>query len=438
MLEHGFHDAHLTMEGPDGGVDVQSTSAVAQVKAQVKPVGRPQLQQLYGIARAEDKRALFFGLGGYTPAAFTWADETGMCLFGFDLTGDCVAENQAASLLASSYDEIPRPSVSVPPESEIVPWGDDFPVLTGNSFDDSQIWWVPPGRPRASTASVVASGELAPGEFVLAFTPQAVVLADETHIRIVRGSRSFSIPLSASSDVLMSSTTGSEVSLFTTDGWLRFSLEDGRRLRDAVPTIPDPRVYPRYAGVSEHLLCCDVHDRVRWAAPLKSCVVDVDFLDDDDLVSTAWSGEVVLAYRRSGELFGFDARSGAQRWCTRFSADAEPPDPILMPLNTNYVALQMSWDDTTHCVDVSNGKVVWHGGAESDEWTNTCCRLFLSDDRVHVEHILSGGSESIRLTDMGLDVDSLVRTRTKWRIEGNGDIYLGISTESAYKVIRIN
>src|SRR5688572_23302962 len=43
-----------------GGIDVDSSEAVAQVKAKVKPVGRPVIQQTAGIAAADHKAALVF------------------------------------------------------------------------------------------------------------------------------------------------------------------------------------------------------------------------------------------------------------------------------------------------------------------------------------------------------------------------------------------
>ena len=81
MRHLGFGDAQCTGSGADGGVDVRSHGAVAQVKAQLTPVGRPELQSLYGVARSEGRQPLFFSLMSYTAAALTWADEVGMALF---------------------------------------------------------------------------------------------------------------------------------------------------------------------------------------------------------------------------------------------------------------------------------------------------------------------------------------------------------------------
>ena len=99
MRHLGFADARCTGAGTDGGVDVRSREAVAQVKAQLSPVGRPELQALYGVAHSEGRRPLFFSLMSYTAAALAWADEVGMALFRFDHGGGVEAVNVAAETL---------------------------------------------------------------------------------------------------------------------------------------------------------------------------------------------------------------------------------------------------------------------------------------------------------------------------------------------------
>ena len=99
MRHLGFEDARCTAAGTDGGVDVRSREAVAQVKAQLTPVGRPELQALYGVARSEGRRPLFFSLMSYTAAAMAWADEVQMALFRFDHAGAVEAVNLAAERL---------------------------------------------------------------------------------------------------------------------------------------------------------------------------------------------------------------------------------------------------------------------------------------------------------------------------------------------------
>src|SRR5579884_875764 len=102
MRHLGFDDARCTGAGADGGVDVRSRGALAQVKAQLTPVGRPELQALYGVARSEGRAPLFFSLMSYTAAALAWGDEVGMALFRFDHAGLVEPVNAAAEALAAT------------------------------------------------------------------------------------------------------------------------------------------------------------------------------------------------------------------------------------------------------------------------------------------------------------------------------------------------
>jgi HJR/Mrr/RecB family endonuclease len=83
MKRNGFRDAKCTAQGADGGVDVVSRKAVAQVKYHAKPVGVSEIQRIFGIARSEGKQALFFSNNGFTPKARTWAHENGVVLYRF-------------------------------------------------------------------------------------------------------------------------------------------------------------------------------------------------------------------------------------------------------------------------------------------------------------------------------------------------------------------
>lgn len=81
----GVNDSLVTSAGADGGKDVDSREVVAQVKAHANPIGRPDIQNLYGVARAEGKTPLFFSLSDYTRQAHDWADQVGVALFLSDL-----------------------------------------------------------------------------------------------------------------------------------------------------------------------------------------------------------------------------------------------------------------------------------------------------------------------------------------------------------------
>src|SRR5687767_14374396 len=68
MRRIGFADAAVTASGADGGLDVVSAQAVAQVKHHAAPVSAPALQQTVGAAPSA-ALVLFYALAGYTRAA---------------------------------------------------------------------------------------------------------------------------------------------------------------------------------------------------------------------------------------------------------------------------------------------------------------------------------------------------------------------------------
>jgi hypothetical protein len=112
----GFADAQLTPAGSDGGVDVRARSLVAQVKAHMVPIGRPDLQKLYGVATAERGLAIFFSLMAYTREAQEWADQVGMALFRFNHAGEAEPVNgYATSMFERAEQQEQRPAKPKPP-----------------------------------------------------------------------------------------------------------------------------------------------------------------------------------------------------------------------------------------------------------------------------------------------------------------------------------
>jgi len=103
MRAFGFSDAVVTASGPDGGIDVQSSEAVAQVKMEAVKTSRPALQNLFGVAAADSKRAVFFSLAGYTREALSWAsrESVQMALFQFNFQGEAEPVSEAALALWS-------------------------------------------------------------------------------------------------------------------------------------------------------------------------------------------------------------------------------------------------------------------------------------------------------------------------------------------------
>ena len=101
MHQIGFVDARRSKAGADGGVDVASMNAVAQVKHLSVPVGSPEVQRLRGAAHGI-RNALFYSSSGYSAAALRVADVTGVALFDFDTSNSVIARNHVAQQLVSS------------------------------------------------------------------------------------------------------------------------------------------------------------------------------------------------------------------------------------------------------------------------------------------------------------------------------------------------
>lgn len=98
MKQLGFLDARPTQRGADGGLDVVSSDAAAQVKALAVPVGAPDVQKLRGAAHGY-KTALFYSQAGYTSQAFDYAGEAGVGLFRFDSANEVTPDNDIAERL---------------------------------------------------------------------------------------------------------------------------------------------------------------------------------------------------------------------------------------------------------------------------------------------------------------------------------------------------
>ncbi|WP_424579946.1 restriction endonuclease [Tsukamurella pulmonis] len=103
----GIADATVTQATGDGGIDVTSSAALAQVKRESKPTGRPALQNLFGArGPGEERLLLFFSAAGYSKQAYDYADQTEMALFTYEADGTLEAENDAAyALLAEAADQ---------------------------------------------------------------------------------------------------------------------------------------------------------------------------------------------------------------------------------------------------------------------------------------------------------------------------------------------
>ena len=86
----GEMDARATQFSGDGGLDVVSSNFGAQVKFYAdKPVGRPEVQALYGAASGNGLQPAFFAYSsGYTDEALEWAKMVGIACFTFVPNGN--------------------------------------------------------------------------------------------------------------------------------------------------------------------------------------------------------------------------------------------------------------------------------------------------------------------------------------------------------------
>ena len=104
----GFSGVALTSSGSDGGVDVKADGLVAQVKAYMQgSIGRPEIQQLAGIASVENSTGVFFSLAPYTNEAQAWAEKAGIALFRLSGDGSYRPDNQVAESLGSARTGVP-------------------------------------------------------------------------------------------------------------------------------------------------------------------------------------------------------------------------------------------------------------------------------------------------------------------------------------------
>lgn len=104
----GFRDVEVTAYVGDGGIDVQSSTCIAQVKNYSNPVGAPSVRELAGVASGDpDKRqALFFAASGYTDTALREATTYRMALFVYDAAeGSLRANNSYAAQVLSEVEK---------------------------------------------------------------------------------------------------------------------------------------------------------------------------------------------------------------------------------------------------------------------------------------------------------------------------------------------
>ncbi|MEV7132180.1 restriction endonuclease [Arthrobacter sp. NPDC093128] len=99
MLFLGESGCRVSPATRDGGADVVSKRFVAEVKHHAAPVSPALVRQIFGVATAEGKTALFFSLSGYSAAAVEFGKQVKMALFVYDFArGTLIPKSPAAEL----------------------------------------------------------------------------------------------------------------------------------------------------------------------------------------------------------------------------------------------------------------------------------------------------------------------------------------------------
>jgi len=84
MQHMGESDAVVSQATRDGGIDVESSNFVAEVKHHAKPVGPVPVRSLHGVAMSRGKVGVFFSRRGYTASSVEFARDAGLLLFTYN------------------------------------------------------------------------------------------------------------------------------------------------------------------------------------------------------------------------------------------------------------------------------------------------------------------------------------------------------------------
>lgn len=356
MRHLGWTDARCTGAGADGGIDVVAPDAVAQVKAEQRPTGRPQVQQLFGAAAG--RIALFFAIAGYTAEAIGWADAQGVALFELDLAGLITARNPGAARVLDRVNATDRQgggAVTFTRESCVLPYGaiwrpparvkavytvpEHFGfILAGASYAETTfvlcrdgIITIEPDRPQVDSAIERSSGGFT-ADLVDVNAAGAVLWYFDDHVvESWHGQRRWTF---TPSDVGIGDTFGHGVG---NDRAAWFSADDGRLVvldlttgeivadtrapcapasmacviaRDRlVTTARAPSRGRRHSGLSLVLVCVDLKRCVTvWETPLSTAFVPHSV--SDGLVA----GRCFAEDGRPLGFAGYDLETGAIRW----------------------------------------------------------------------------------------------------------------------------
>jgi hypothetical protein len=93
----GVVDSEVTQYSQDGGVDIESSDYVVQVKHLSRPVSVQPIRELFGVAASKGKGAVFFSRSGYTKDALRFAEDNRIIAFEYKTNiGHLVAHSSEA------------------------------------------------------------------------------------------------------------------------------------------------------------------------------------------------------------------------------------------------------------------------------------------------------------------------------------------------------
>ncbi|PQP25956.1 restriction endonuclease [Rhodococcus opacus] len=120
MQKLGYGDATALLGGADGGIDVYSSRAYAQVKWRGGSAGKSDLANLYGTrGTSHARKLLYFSGPGYTDEAVDYADTVGIALFRCEPDGETPPVGvHAPKLVAAARNSTVAVAPSPPPPPE--------------------------------------------------------------------------------------------------------------------------------------------------------------------------------------------------------------------------------------------------------------------------------------------------------------------------------
>ncbi|WP_338480829.1 restriction endonuclease [Rhodococcus sp. DN22] len=116
----GFSGAVATTGGADGGLDVRSSRALAQVKWKGGVTGSRDVQKLYGARGTGTEQLFLFSASGYSDQAIKYADQVGMMLMTYDPAGVAEGVNDVAKRFLASTSKVPASAAEAPTNWRLV------------------------------------------------------------------------------------------------------------------------------------------------------------------------------------------------------------------------------------------------------------------------------------------------------------------------------